>query len=301
MRERSATLESGIEICYETFGDPADPTVLLVMGLGGPMGWWSVAFCENLQRRGLHVVRYDNRDTGRSARIPPRRRHRPSAVVTTFLGSRRHAEYGLSDLSDDAFGLLDALGVEQAHVVGVSMGGMIVQTMALARPDRVLSLASLMSTTGRRTVGWQDPRLLPMLFGRSGLDRASYVERTAVTMAAIGSPGYPADVEAGRIRAGETFDRGWSAAGVARQMLAMISQPDRTAQLRTLDVPTLVVHGLQDRMVHVSGGRATAQAIPGAELLLIPGMGHDLPPELDDTICDAIEHTIRRAGTRVRG
>lgn len=301
MTEHTAALGSGIEICYETFGDPGDPTVLLVMGLGGPMGWWPVEFCENLRRRGFHVVRYDNRDTGRSSRVRPRRHTKRSAIVRTFLGSRKHAEYALNDLSEDAFGLLDALGAEQAHVVGVSMGGMIAQTMALARPDRVLTLSSLLSTTGRRTVGWQDPRLFPMLLGRAGLDRDAYIERSTLTMAAIGSPGYPADAEAARRRAEETFDRGWSATGVARQMLAVISQPDRTDELRSLRVPTLVVHGLADRMVHVSGGRATAQAVPGAELLLIPGMGHDLPPELDDTICDAIERTTRRAGTRVTG
>ncbi|MBA2549881.1 MAG: alpha/beta hydrolase [Nocardioidaceae bacterium] len=301
MTEQTAVLESGIEICYETFGEATDPTLLLVMGLGGPMGWWSVAFCENLQRRGFHVVRYDNRDTGRSSWVQPRQLQRRSAVVSTFLGSRRHGEYAMNDLAEDAFGLLDALEVEQAHVVGVSMGGMIAQTMALARPERVLTLTSIMASTGRRTVGWQDPRLLPMLFGRSGLDRDSYIERTAVTMTAIGSPAYPGDPETGRRRAEETFDRGWSAAGAARQMLAVISQPDRTAALHTLDVPTLVVHGLQDRMVHVSGGRATAQAIPGADLLLIPGMGHDLPPELDDTICDAIERTTRRSNARLTG
>lgn len=301
MTEQTAVLASGIEICYETFGDADDPAVLLVMGLGGPMGWWSADFCENLRRRGFFVLRYDNRDTGRSSRVTPRRRTTRSAVVTTYLGSRKHAEYAMQDLADDAIGLLDALRIEHAHVVGVSMGGMIAQTIALASPERVLSLTSMMSSTGRRSVGWQDPRLLPMLFGRSGLDRQGYIERHALTMTAIGSRHYPADPEAGRLRAEETFDRGWSASGVARQMLAVISQPDRTAELRTLTMPALVVHGLQDRMVHVSGGRATAQAIPGAELLLIPGMGHDLPTALDDTICDAIERTARRSDSRVSG
>jgi pimeloyl-ACP methyl ester carboxylesterase len=299
MSEQTVTTEHGITICYETYGSPEDPTILLIMGLGGPMGWWSVAFCENLADRGFHVIRYDNRDTGRSSRVTPRLRMGRAALVGTFLGVAKRAEYTLDDMADDGFGLLSALGIEQAHVVGVSMGGMIAQTMAIARPERVLSLTSIMSTTGKRTVGWQDPRLFPMLLGRAALDRDGYIARSALTVAAIGSPAYPADPEAGRLRAEETFDRGWSAAGVARQMLAVVGQRDRTAELRRLDLPALVVHGLADRMVHVSGGRATAQAIRGAELLLIPGMGHDLPPELDDTIGDAIEWTIRRAERRV--
>ena len=300
MAERTVTLDSGITICHETFGDPADPTVLLIMGLGGPMGWWSEVFCENLAARGLHVVRFDNRDTGRSSRVEATRRMRRTDLVGTFVGAAKRWEYTLDDMAEDGFGLLSALDVEQAHIVGVSMGGMIAQTMAIARPERVLSLASIMSTTGRRTVGWQDPRLLPFLFGRTVLDRDGYIARSALTAKAIGSPGYPADVEAGRVRAEETFDRGWDAAGVARQLLAVVGQPDRTADLHKLDVPTVVVHGLADRMVHVSGGRATAAAIPGAELVLIPGMGHDLPPELDDVIGDAIERNIRRAERRVR-
>jgi pimeloyl-ACP methyl ester carboxylesterase len=300
MAEQTVTLDNGITICYETFGRREDSTILLIMGLGGPMGWWSTAFCENLATRGFHVIRYDNRDTGRSSRVEPSRRMRRSDLVGTFMGITKRGEYTLDDMADDAFGLLSALDIEQAHVVGVSMGGMIAQTMAIAHPERVLSLASVMSTTGRRTVGWQDPRLFPLLLGRAVLDRDGYIKRSAVTIAAIGSPAYPADPEAGRLRAEETFDRGWSPAGVARQMLAVVSQPDRTPQLRKLDVPTVVVHGLADRMVHVSGGRATAEAIPGAELVLIPGMGHDLPPELDDTIGDAIERNIRRAERRVR-
>jgi len=299
MAENTVTLPHGISICYESFGSAEDPTILLIMGLGGPMGWWSTIFCENLAERGFHVIRFDNRDTGRSTWIEATRAMRRTDLVGTFVGVRR-AAYSLEDMADDACHLLSALDIEQAHVVGVSMGGMIAQTMAIKHPQRVRSLASVMSTTGRRTVGWQDPRLLPMLFGRGMMGRDAYIARSALTVAAIGSPGYPADPEAARRRAEETFDRGWSAEGVARHLLAVVSQPDRTEQLRKLDVPTVVIHGLADRMVHVSGGRATAAAIPGAELVLIPGMGHDLPPELDDVIGDAIERNIRRAQRRVR-
>jgi len=300
MAENTVTFDNGISICYEAFGRPEDPTILLIMGLGGPMGWWSTVFCENLAGRGFQVIRFDNRDTGRSSRFESSRRMRRTDLVGSFVGLAKRAEYTLDDMADDAFGLLSAIDVERAHVVGVSMGGMIAQMMAIKHPERVRSLASVMSTTGRRTVGWQDPRLLPMLFGRGMMDRDSYIARSAVTVAAIGSPGYPGDPEAGRRRAEETFDRGWSAEGVARHLLAVVSQTDRTEQLRRLDIPTVVIHGLADRMVHVSGGRATAAAIPNAELVLIPGMGHDLPPELDDTIGDAIERNIRRAERRVR-
>jgi pimeloyl-ACP methyl ester carboxylesterase len=295
MAEQMAQLPSGIEICYETFGDPDDPALLLVMGLGGPLTWWNVELCSRLADRGFFVIRFDNRDIGRSSRIVPL--HRPSrrAAVTTWLGVRRHAEYSLSDLADDAFGLLDHLDVERAHLFGVSMGGMIAQTMAIARPTRVPSLVSMMSTTGRRSVGWQDPRLFPMLLAPTPRSRDEYVARAHKVAVLIGSPGYPVDAEDTRIRAEETWDRGYHAAGVLRQMLAVISQPDRTPALRELDTPTCVIHGLADRMVHNSGGRATAAAVRGAELVLLPRMGHDLPAPLYDTFVDAVARTARRA------
>jgi pimeloyl-ACP methyl ester carboxylesterase len=215
--------------------------------------------------------------------------------VTTYLGVRRHAEYTLSDLAGDAFGLLDHLGLRQAHVFGVSMGGMIAQTMAIARPDRVLSLVSMMSTTGRRSVGWQHPRLFPMLLAPTPRSRDEYVARTHKVAALIGSPGYPHDPDETRARAEETWDRGYHAAGVLRQMLAVITQPDRTLALRRLETPTCVIHGLADPMVHCSGGRATAAAIPGSELVLVPRMGHDLPRPLYETFVDAVVRTARRA------
>jgi pimeloyl-ACP methyl ester carboxylesterase len=293
--ELTATVSDDIEICYETYGDPADPTLLLVMGLGGPMGWWSVAFCETLADRGFQVVRYDNRDTGRSTKVKSAARLTRAVLVRSVLGVSKDVPYSLSDLAADGLGLLNHLGVDRTHVVGVSMGGMIAQTMAIEHPDRVLSLTSIMSTTGRRTVGWQHPALLRMLLGHSDRSRAGYVAQSYVTSKLIGSPAYPADPDVIRERAEETFDRGWEPIGVLRQMLAVVTQPDRTKGLRGLRMPACAIHGEADRLVHPSGGRATAAAIPGAELVLVPGMGHDLPPELDDTITEAIARTAARA------
>ncbi len=293
--ELFARVGDGLEICYQTFGDPESEPMLLVMGLGGPMTWWDPEFCSGLADRGFHVIRYDNRDTGRSSRATGRIRR--SHLARAFVGRPATPPYTLTDMATDGMALLDHLGHDGAHVVGVSMGGMIAQTMALHLPDRVRSLTSIMSTTGRRTVGWQDPRLLPMLLTPRS-NREAYLDASVKMWKVIGSPLYPDTAEVIRERAAETWDRGISRAGVARQMAAILAQPDRTRALRTLEVPALVVHGLNDKMVHVSGGRATANAIPGAELLLVPGMGHDVPPQLHDTLVDAIARTARRAGSR---
>jgi pimeloyl-ACP methyl ester carboxylesterase len=296
--ELFASLPSGIDICYETFGDPADPAVLLIMGLGGPMGWWTAAFCEQLADRGFFVIRYDNRDTGRSTKL----REHPvsrSQVVRAFVGLPRpvriKAPYSLSDMADDAIGVLDHLGIERAHVAGVSMGGMIAQTLAIEHPERALSLTSLMSTTGRRTVGYQHPRVFPVLLSSSGRTRDSYVARSLKGSRLIESPAFPSDETASRDRAYETYDRGWTASGVTRQMLAVLTQPDRTRALARLDLPAVVIHGLNDPLVHRSGGRATAAAIRGAEHLEIAGMAHDLPAQLYPTFIDAIVRTAARA------
>ena len=291
--EQLAVLPGGVRLCYQTFGEPTADPLLLVMGLGGPMTWWSPEFCQALARAGFFVVRYDNRDTGRSSRSRGRVTRR--MLVQSFLGRGPRPPYTLDDMAGDAFGLLDHLGIDSAHAVGVSMGGMIVQTMALLRPERVRSLSSIMSTTGRRTVGWQDPRLVPLLLARSQQTRDAYIEGSARFWQVIGSPAYPETLEAVRDRAGETWDRGVSAAGVVRQMLAILNQPDRSRRLRELTMPALVIHGLNDKMVHVSGGRSTARAIPGAELLLVPRMGHDLPAELEPTFVEAIRRTADRA------
>jgi pimeloyl-ACP methyl ester carboxylesterase len=291
--ELFAPVSPGVELCYQTFGDPDADPLLLVMGLGGPMTWWPEGLCTQLAQAGFYVIRYDNRDTGRSTRMQDRVT-RPM-LVRAFLGGRSVAPYRLEDMAGDGFGLLDHLGIAAAHVTGVSMGGMIAQEMAIARPDRVRSLVTIMSTTGRRTVGWQDPRILPAVLAPKGTDLESYAAAAAKMGALIGSPGFPEPAESARARAEVTFSRGLSGAGVLRQMLAVLTQQDRAPRLRELSLPAAVIHGMEDRMVHPSGGRATAQAIRGANLLLIPGMGHDLPTELFGTFSEVIRQTADRA------
>lgn len=291
--ELFAPVSPDIELCYQTFGDPDAEPLLLVMGLGGPMTWWDPDLCTLLAEHGFYVVRFDNRDTGRSSRASGRVSR--ATLVRAFAGGRVRAPYTLEDMAGDAFGLMDHLGLESAHVVGVSMGGMIAQTMAITRPARVRTLTSIMSTTGKRSVGWQHPTLLPALIGSRGPGREEYIKGSAAVWKLIGSPSYPQPPERVRERAAETFDRGVSRSGVMRQMIAVVTQPHRGPGLRGIKVPTLVVHGLADKMVHPSGGRATAAAVPGAELLLIDGMGHDVPPALFGTIADAIRRTADRA------
>lgn len=291
--ELFAPVGRGIELCYQTFGDPDGDPLVLVMGLGGPMTWWDPDLCAGLARAGFYVVRFDNRDSGRSTVLETQVSR--ASVVRAFAGRRVRPPYGLADLSDDVFGLLDHLGLDGAHVVGVSMGGMVAQTMAIARPDRVRSLTSVMSTTGKRSVGWQHPALLPRLIAPRRAGREAYVAGGMAFARLTGSPAYPEPEDAMRRRFEETFDRGVHPDGVVRQMLAVLTQPNRGSRLRGVRLPTLVVHGLADRMVHVSGGRATAAAVPGAELLLIDGMGHDLPVPLHETFVNAIRRSADRA------
>ena len=294
--ELFASVSTGVELCYRTYGDPADEPMLLLMGLGSPLTWWDVELCSSLARRGYYVVTPDNRDVGRSTKV--RGRVTRGMLVRGYLGLPVRAPYSMSDLARDAFALLDHLDIASAHVVGVSMGGMIAQTMAIEEPSRVRSLTSIMSTTGRRTVGWQHPRLFPALLRPLRPGREAYAESSVAMWRLIGSPGYPRTEDVTREIANQTFDRGISPGGTLRQMMAVLTQPDRSRRLHAVRVPTLVIHGLADRMVHVSGGRATAAAVPGAELLLIEGMGHDLPPELFATYVEAIDRTARRAQRR---
>ena len=291
--ELRAPVSTGIELCYQTYGDPSADPLLLVMGLSAPMTWWSDELCRRLASASFFVVRFDNRDVGRSGRGQGRVTR--ADLVRAGLGLPGRAPYTLSEMADDMVGLLDHLDIERAHIVGASMGGMLVQTMAIEHPDRVASLVSIMSTTGKRSVGWQHPSLLPRLLAKRALTREEYIANGRVMAAMIGSPGFPEDPEAMDQRAGETWDRGVSASGILRQMLAILRQPNRTAALRELTVPAAVIHGSADKMVHISGGRATAAAIPDAELVVIEGMGHDVPVELYDTFVEVIRRTADRA------
>jgi pimeloyl-ACP methyl ester carboxylesterase len=284
---------NGIEIVYQSFGDPADPTMLLIMGLATQMLGWDEGLCELLAARGFRVVRFDNRDVGRSTKIEGGPR---ANVLAAAAGDVSSASYTLSDMAADSAGLLDHLGVEAAHVVGASQGGMIGQTLAIERPERVLSLASIMSTTGDPTVGQPHPEALPALLTPAPADREGFIEFVVRTWAVIGSPGFDREDDALRKLAGASYDRGIHSAGTARQLLAILASGDRTAALRTLSLPTVVIHGTDDPLIDVSGGKATAAAIPGAELVLIEGMGHDLPVELWPRLVDLIVANAERAG-----
>jgi len=291
--ELRAPVETGIELCYQTYGDPGADPLLLVMGLSAPMTWWSDQLCRQLAGAGFYVIRFDNRDVGRSGSGTGRVTR--ADIVRAGIGLPGRPPYTLSDLAADAIGLLDHLTIERAHIVGASMGGMIVQTMAIEYPQRVASVVSIMSTTGRRSVGWQHPSLLPRLLAARPRTREEYVRRGLAMTRLIGSPAYPEDEAASIARAEETFERGVNGPGILRQMLAILRQPNRTLALRELHVPAAVIHGSADKMVHVSGGRATAAAIADAELVLVDGMGHDLPRELYGTFVDVIRRTADRA------
>jgi pimeloyl-ACP methyl ester carboxylesterase len=281
-----------VRLCYETFGSPAAPALLLVMGLASQMLVWEEDFCEMLAGRGFWVIRYDNRDVGRSTVL------REAPVPKRWqlaLRDPKGAPYSLEQMADDGAGLLDHLQIPAAHVVGASMGGMIAQALAIRHPDRVLSLVSIMSSTGNRRVGRTRPRIALRMLRPAARDREGYIREHLQTYREIGSPQYPFDESARRERAGRMFERGIHPAGSARQMAAILTAADRTEELRRLRAPTTVIHGAADPLVNISGGRATAEAIPGSHLMIVPGMGHDLPRQLWPQIVDAIVANTERA------
>jgi pimeloyl-ACP methyl ester carboxylesterase len=281
-----------IEIAYETFGDAGDPPVLLVMGLATQMIGWPDDFCAGLAGRGHFVVRFDNRDIGLSTHL-----HSAGApdLMSVVAGDHSSVPYGLIDLADDTVSLLDVLGLESVHLVGASMGGMVAQLVAVRHPGRVRSLTSIMSTTGAQSVGTPNEAAMGVLFAPPATDRDSAVQRAIDTYRVIGSPGFEFDEPALRDRAGLSFDRAHDPAGVARQLAAILTTHDRTRDLMSISVPSLVIHGAEDALVNVSGGRATAAAIPDAELLVVEGMGHDLPRAVWPPIIDRIAALVRRA------
>jgi len=285
---------NGLELAYQEVGDPEGEPLLLVMGLATQMIAWDEEFCLMLAERGFRVVRFDNRDIGRSTKIDsagvPNR-------IDMLSGRRASAAYLLGDMATDTIGLMDHLGIESAHLFGASMGGMIAQTVAIEHPQRVRSLVSMMSTTGSRWVGLPTFKAFGVLLGTPPRSRDAAIERAFKTFSVIGSPSYPFDKERIRRLAGTAYDRGHSAAGVARQLHAITASGDRTRGLHSLEVPATVIHGDSDVLVRPSGGRATAKAIPGARLKIIEGMGHDLPEELWPTFVTEIAGTAARIAT----
>jgi pimeloyl-ACP methyl ester carboxylesterase len=288
---------SHVDVAYECFGDPSAPPVLLVMGLATQMLGWPDQFCAALVARGLYVVRFDNRDVGLSTHLHDAPRPDVKAALS---GDASSASYTLSEMAGDCVGLLDALELGSAHVVGASMGGMIAQTITIEHPDRVRSLTSIMSTTGDRSVGQATEAALGALLSAPATTREEAVERTVSIFRIIGSPGFELDEGELRERAGLSYDRANDPLGVARQLVAIVASGDRTAGLRSVDVPTLVLHGAEDPLVDVSGGRATANAVPGAELVVFAGMGHDLPRALWPEITARIGDLVQRAEAPAR-
>ncbi|GAA0580970.1 alpha/beta hydrolase [Paractinoplanes ferrugineus] len=283
---------NGIDIWYETAGNPQDPALLLIMGLGAQLIDWPAGFVEQLTGHGLHVVLFDNRDSGLSSGFDEVGLPDLPAVLA---GDRSSVPYLIPDLAADAAGLLKELGIERAHVVGVSMGGMIAQQLTLDHPELVASLTSIMSTTGARGVGRPRPEAAAVLMRPPAADRAAAIAGAVAGSRVIGSPGYPAPQAELERRAAAKYDRGYRPQGTMRQYAAIVASPDRTAGLREVSAPTLVIHGADDPLIPVDGGEATAAAVPGAELLVIPGMGHDLPAPLWSRIADAIAANTRRA------
>jgi pimeloyl-ACP methyl ester carboxylesterase len=283
-----------VRLEYETSGSPADPALLLVMGFGAQMIGWPQAFCERLAAGGRFVVSFDNRDCGLSEKLDGQEVDLAAIAAAASAGDFERAEalaaYTLSDMSDDALALLAALGIERAHVLGSSMGGMIAQTMAIEHPERLLTLTSMMSTTGESEFGQSTPEAQQALLTPAPADRAGYVDAAERSM--IWRSKRYADLAAVRELAGAGHDRCYCPEGVTRQLAAMIASGSRAEKLRRVQTPTLVIHGLDDTLIAPSGGERTAALIPGAELLLLEDMGHDRPAPLWPAICGAVlEHT----------
>ena len=267
---------NGIELAYETFGDPSHPTILLIMGLGAQRVMWEDGICALLVARGHHVIRFDSRDVGESTWIDTPGLDVGATVMNVLMGDTSGVPYLLSDMAADAVGLLDALGIDAAHIVGASMGGMIAQTIAIEHPTRVLSLTSIMSNTGEPGIGDPSPDLATVLLAERPTEREAAIEAAIEIMRAIGTKEHFDEARA-RTLAELSYERGNNPIGVGRQLIATIASGSRAEGLSRLDLPALVIHGRQDQLVQFSGGQRTAELIAGADFLAIDDMAHDMP------------------------
>jgi pimeloyl-ACP methyl ester carboxylesterase len=283
---------NGIQIEYDTFGDSSSPALLLVMGGGSQMIFWEVEFCELLTERGHFVIRFDNRDVGLSTKfeeagVPD--------IMAAMEGKPVVSAYSLDDMADDAVGLLDALGIEKAHICGASVGGMIAQIISYRYPERVRSLTSIMSSTGNPELPQIKQDVLAAVYKPVSDGREAYIEHSVNLWRMLWSPGFPFDEKRLRKVMTESYDRSYYPRGIIRQSAAVIAHGYRRSSIASIKVPTLVIHGADDPLMSVEGGKETAQLIPGAKLLIIDGMGHDMPKEAWPNIIDAISHHTMQA------
>lgn len=269
---------NGIRIEYETFGEPLQPALLLIAGCGAQMLFWDLTLCRMLAAAGFFVIRFDNRDVGLSTKFDAAGTPDfPAAMRDVMAGKPITSAYTLEDMADDAVGLLQALGIGKAHICGASMGGMIAQVLACRHPQRVLSLTSIMSCTGNPELPQGRPEALAAVIAPAPQARAAYIEHMLNVWRKIWSPGFPFETQRARTFVAQSYDRAYCPQGMARQNMAVLRNGDRRAALSALRVPSLVIHGSADPLIPLAGGRDTAQSIAGAKLLLIDGMGHDLP------------------------
>jgi len=287
---------NGIQIEYDTFGDSSFPVLLLIAGNGAQMIVWDAEFCELLAKTGLFVIRFDNRDAGLSTKfdeagIPDMM----VAVKAAMEGKTVESAYTLDDMADDSVGLLNALGIKKAHICGASMGGMIAQVISYRHPKYAMSLTSIMSTTGNPDLPYGKMDAIAAVVAPAPEERKAYVEHFVNVWRRIWSPGFPFEEERVRTFMEKSYDRSYCPQGMARQNTAVIASGDRRPLLSSIKVPTLVIHGADDPLIPVEGGKDTARVIPGASLLIINGMGHDMPKKVWSEIADAISHHTAQA------
>ena len=290
---------NGIELCYEIFGDAGAEPILLIMGLGGQMIYWDDDFCRLLAERGFRVIRFDNRDIGKSSKLSGGKRLGAIELLKLrVLNIPVAAPYTLLDMAKDTTGLLDALGIKSAHLVGMSMGGMIAQEIAISFPDRVRSLTSIMSSTGNPKTPQPTREAMAVLMAPPPATKEEYFARHAQTWKVLRGGSFPEDEALDRARAERNFERGLNPAGTGRQLRAILASGSRKERLASVTAPTLVIHGTIDPLARPEGGKDTAASIPGAKLLMIEGMGHALPIRMWPQIIDAIDKHAHGAAAK---